>query len=348
MAVIYAEKAGIKFNLEDGSRVIAPAPASELSGLLYVIGSDYKKYPKNAEKIAQKTHKDRSYIIDENTVYYYKADELENFKADLSPYQLLINNFLEKKKIHGTVLLIDGNEDAVIISLIANKEFKQLLISNSKLINESLSEIKKYALKERVKIDRVVLNDDFYAPMFKNMPVSVIKDTEILEFAEQFQAPVFRKIEDIKRKIQKAKDKKLNLVLILSAFIFTINLGAYFYTAKINDEYRNLNNGLIFKIYNLKKKLNLEIEIKVLTLVRHNEALYVKNTLVKMSSVKNLKINSIIAGKTHFTITGQVEGGYRNFVMGYNKLKNIMRSYGLNYIVSQTGKVNFVLKGVIR
>jgi len=348
MAIVFIEQAGIAFSLRDGERVVEPKATNDLSGLVYVTGTEYKKYPKNAQKIAQKTHKNRSYVIDEDIVYYYKAQDLENFNAELSPYQILINAFLKKKKIQGAVLLVDGNKDAVIASLIVNNEFKQLLISNANLINETLSDIRKILNKEKIKLNAIVLNDELYRPMFKNTQILVLSDTEILEFAQEFKSPVFGRIEDIKRKIQKARNKKLNIALLFASFIFVINFAAYLYTASLIKKYGVFNNNLNIKAAGLKQDLNNEIEKKFLTIVRLNVSKSLKNTLLKMGSVKNLKIDTIDSDGENFIVTGEFLGGYRNFVTGYNSLKNIMSTDILSYVVSSKGKVRFIIRGVVK
>jgi hypothetical protein len=348
MAVIYIEQAGIQFELKNGERTVSAQGVEGLSGLVYVTGSEIKRYPKNAEKIARRV-KNKSYVIDDEFVYYYKGEDIDNFKdCAISPYQVLINGFLKKKGISGTVLFVDGNKDAVIVSLIQEGEFKEFSISNSSLFNETLSGVKKFVAKKSIKIDTVVMNDEFYKVMFKNTPVTVLSPTEILEYAQDFQAPVFKKIEDIKKKIQKEKDKKLNMLLAFSLFIFVINLGAGLYTKNLNDKYDALNNSLAFKDSALKQKLNFEIEKKFLSFTRKNMPESLKRTLLKTGSVKNLKIDNIEANNSNFTIKGKFLGGYRNFVKGYNELKKIMSADAVNYVVSAQGKVYFMLKGRIK
>ena len=348
MAVIYIEQAGIQFELKNGERTVSAQGLEGLSGLVYVTGSEIKKYPKNAEKIAKRV-KNKSYVIDNEFVYYYKGEDIDNFKdCLLSPYQILVNKFLEQKNISGNILFIDGDKDVVIVSLIKDGEFKELLISNASLFNETLSSINKKHLQKDLKINTVVINDEFYKTAFKNTPVTVLSPTEILEYAQDFQAPVFKKIEDIKKKIQKEKDKKLNMLLAFSLFIFVINLGAGLYTKNLNDKYDALNNSLAFKDSALKQKLNFEIEKKFLSFTRKNMPESLKRTLLKTGSVKNLKIDNIEANNSNFTIKGKFLGGYRNFVKGYNELKKIMSADAVNYVVSAQGKVYFMLKGRIK
>lgn len=348
MAVIYIEQAGIEFSLKNGERIVSPQSIDELSGLVYVTGSEVKKYPKNAEKIARRV-KNKSYVIDEGFVYYYKGEDIENFRdCLLSPYQVLINSFLKKKGIAGTVLLVDGNKEAAIVSLIREGEFEEFSISNSSLFNETLSGIKKFIAKESIKIDTVVMNDEFYNVMFKNTPVTVLSATEILEYAQDFQAQVFRRIEDIRKKIQREKDKKLNIVLAFSVFIFIVNLGAYLYTKDLNSKYGALNDSLAFKSKALKQKLNLEIEKKFLSFSRSNMPKSLKKTLLRIGSIKNIKIAAIEANNRNFTINGRFLGGYRNFVEGYNELKGIMTADRVNYVVSALGRVSFAIKGEIK
>lgn len=348
MAVIYIEQDGIQFELKNGERVVSAQGLEGLSGLVYVTSGEIKKYPKNAEKIARRV-KNKSYVIDKGFVYYYKGEELENFKdCTLSPYQVLINSFLDKKGITGTVLFVDGNKDAAIVSLIIEGEFKEFHVSNASLFNETLSGIKKFIAKESIKIDTVVMNDEFYRTAFKNTPMTVLSATEILEFAQDFQAPVFRRIEDIKKKIQREKDKKLNIILVFSVFIFIVNLGVYFYTKNLNNKYTVINNNLMFKGGVLKQKLNLEIEKKFLSFTRKNMPESLKRTLLRVVSVKNIKIAAIEANNTNFTVKGVFLGGYRNFVKGYNVLKEIMTADNVNYVVSSQGKASFIIKGEIR
>ena len=348
MAVIYIEQDGIQFELKNGERAVSAQGSEGLSGLVYVTGSEIKKYPKNAERIARRV-KNKSYVLDEGFVYYYKGEDIENFKdCTLSPYQALINSFLKKKGVAGTVLLVDGNKDAVIVSLIIEGEFKKFSISNSSLFNETLSGIKKFTAKESIKIDTAVMNDEFYKIAFKNTPVTVLSPTEILEYAQDFQAPVFRRIEDIKKKIQKEKDKKLNIILIFSVFIFIVNLGAELYTKNLSNKYAVINNNLISKAGVLKQKLNIEIEEKFLSFTRKNMPESLKRTLLRVASAKNIKIAAIEANNSDFTVKGKFLGGYRNFVKGYNELKEIMTADRVNYVVSPQGKVSFTIKGEIR
>lgn len=351
MAVIYIEQSGIQFKLKNGERTVSESNLEGLSGLVYVIGSEIKKYPKNAEKIARRV-KNKSYVIDEGYVYYYKGEDVENFKdCLLSPYQVLINGFLKSKGTTGTVLFVDGNKDAVIVSLIVDGDFKKLSISNPALFNDTVSEIKKFILKESISIDMVVVNDDFYQPMFKNMHMMVLSPTEILEYAQDFQSPVFRRMEDIRKKIQREKDKKLNIVLAFSVFIFIVNLGAYLYTKDLNSKYGALNDSLVFKSKALKQNLTFEIEKKFLSFSRSNMPKSLKRTFLKVGSVKNLKIDNIEANNRNFTINGRFMGGYRNFVKGYNELKGIkgiMTAGRVNYVVSAFGRVSFALRGEIK
>ena len=69
MAVIYIEQAGIQFELKNGERTVSAQGVEGLSGLVYVTGSEIKRYPKNAEKIARRV-KNKSYVIDDEFVYY--------------------------------------------------------------------------------------------------------------------------------------------------------------------------------------------------------------------------------------------------------------------------------------
>ena len=348
MAVIYIEQSGIQFELKNGERTVSAQGLEGLSGLVYVTGSEIKKYPKNAEKIAKRV-KNKSYVIDNEFVYYYKGEDIDNFKdCMLSPYQILINKFLEQKNIAGNILLIDGDKDVVIVSLIKDGEFKELLISNASLFNETLSSINKKHFQKDLKLDTVVINDEFYKTVFKNTPVTVLSPTEILEYAQDFQAPVFRKIEDIRKKIQKEKDKKLNAVLIFAVIIFILNLVVYFAFKNAVNSVSAMNNSLVVKNRILKTKLNLEIEKKFLSFTRKNMPISLKKTLLKIVNVKNIKINSINATNSNFNIEGEFLGGYRNFVRGYNKLKRIMSADAVNYVVSTGGKASFVIKGEIR
>ena len=348
MALIYIEQAGIQFELKNGERIVSPQSIDELSGLVYVTGSEIKKYPKNAEKIARRV-KNKSYVIDDEFVYYYKGEDIDKFKdCMLSPYQILVNKFLEQKNISGNILFIDGNKDAVIVSLIKDGEFKELLISNASLFNETLSSIKNKHLQKDLKLDTVVINDEFYKTAFKNIPVTVLSPTEILEYAQDFQAPVFRRIEDIKKKIQKEKDKKLNMILIVTVIIFILNLVVYFAFKNAVNSVSVINNNLIMKNKVLKTNLNFEIEKKFLSFTRKNMPISLKATLLKIVNIKNIKINSINATNSNFNIKGEFLGGYRNFVRGYNELKRIMSADAVNYVVSAQGKVYFVLKGRIK
>jgi hypothetical protein len=348
MALIYIEQAGIQFELKNGERIVSPQSIDELSGLVYVTGSEIKKYPKNAEKIARRV-KNKSYVIDDEFVYYYKGEDIDKFKdCMLSPYQILVNKFLEQKNISGNILFIDGNKDAVIVSLIKDGEFKELLISNASLFNETLSSIKNKHLQKDLKLDTVVINDEFYKTAFKNIPVTVLSPTEILEYAQDFQAPVFRRIEDIKKKIQKEKDKKLNMILIVTVIIFILNLVVYFAFKNAVNSVSVINNNLIMKNKVLKTNLNFEIEKKFLSFTRKNMPISLKATLLKIVNIKNIKINSINATNSNFNIKGEFLGGYRNFVRGYNELKRIMSADVVNYVVSAGGKASFVIKGEIR
>ncbi len=348
MAVIYLKQSEIEFSLVNGERAVSAKGIQELSGLVYITDAETKHYPKNAEKIAKRV-KNKSYVIDEGLVYYYKGEELENFKdCVLSPYQVLINSFLEKKGISGNILLIDGDKDAAVVSLIKDGEFKELLISSAPLFNDTLSGLNKKYLQKDIKLSTVVINDEFYKAAFKNTPVTVLSPTEILEYAQDFQAPVFRKIEDIKKKIQREKDKKLNIILAFSVFIFVINLGAWLYTKNLNNKYDALNNSLVFKGNTLKQKLNLEIEKKFLSFTRKNMPECLKRTLLRVALVKNIKITAIEANNSNFTVKGRFLGGYRNFVKGYNELKRVMATDNVSYVVSSQGKASFALKGEIR
>ena len=348
MAVIYIEQAGIQFELKNGERTVSAQGVEGLSGLVYVTGSEIKRYPKNAEKIARRV-KNKSYVIDDEFVYYYKGEDIDNFKdCAISPYQVLINGFLKKKGISGTVLFVDGNKDAAMVSLIQEGEFKEFSISNSSLFNETLSGVKKFVAKKSIKIDTVVMNDEFYKVMFKNTPVTVLSPTEILEYAQDFQAPVFKRIEDIKKKIQRERDKKLNMILIFTTIIFILNLAAYFYIKSAVNSVSAMNNSLVVKNGALKTNLNLEIKKKFLSFTRKNMPESLKRTLLKTGSVKNLKIDNIEANNSNFTIKGKFLGGYRNFVKGYNELKRIMDGDAVNYVVSADGKASFLIKGEIR
>ena len=347
MAVIYIEQSGIQFELKKGERIVSAQGAEELSGLVYVTGSEIKRYPNNAEKIARRV-KNKSYVIDNEFVYYYKGEDIENFKdRALSPYQVLINSFLREKGVSGNILLIDGDKDAAIVSLIKDGEFKELLISNASLFNETLSSINKKHLQKNLKLDTVVINDEFYKTAFKNTPVAVLSPTEILEYAQDFQAPVFKRIEDIKKKIQKEKDKKLNTVLIFAVIIFILNLVVYFAFKNAVNSVSAINNNLVMKNGVLKQRLNLEIEKKFLSFTRKNMPSRLKRTLLRLGSIKNLKIKAIEANNSNFTIKGKFLGGYRNFVKGYNELKVVMSADAVNYVVSAGGKTSFVIKGEI-
>jgi hypothetical protein len=348
MAVIYIEQSGIRFELKNGERSVSPKGLEGLSGLIYVTGSEVKRYPKNAEKIARRV-KNKSYVIDGDFVYYYKGEDIENFKdCTLSPYQVLINSFLKEKNISGSILLIDGDKDAAVVSLIKNGEFKELLISSAALFNDTISQINKKYLQKDIKLDRVVINDEFYKPAFKNTPVTVLSSVELLEYANSFQAPVFRRIEDIQKKIQKERDKKLNTVLVVSAVIFVLNLAGYFAFKNAVNSTNSAINGIIAKNEILKTKLNLEIEKKFLSFTRKNMPKSLKRALLKIAPVKNIKITDIEANNSNFTVKGEFLGGYRNFVKGYNELKGIMTKDSLSYVISAQGKAVFVVKGEIR
>ena len=347
MAVIYIEQAGIQFELKNGERIVSPQGIEELSGLVYVTGSEIKRYPKNAEKIARRV-KNKSYVIDGEFVYYYKGEDIENFKdCALSPYQVLINSFLREKGVSGNILLIDGDKDAAVVSLIKDGEFKELLISNASLFNETLSSINKKHLQKNLKLDTVVINDEFYKTAFKNTPVAVLSPTEILEYAQEFQAPVFRRIEDIKKKIQRERDKKLNMILFFTVIILILNLAGYLAIKNALNSVSAINNNLAVKNETLKTELNLEIEKKFLSFTRKNMPLRLKRTLLRLGSIKNLKIKAIEANNSNFTIKGKFLGGYRNFVKGYNELKVVMSADAVNYVVSAGGKTSFVIKGEI-
>ena len=346
MAVIYIEQSGIRFELKNGERIVSAEGLEGLSGLIYVTGSEVKRYPKNAEKIARRV-KNKSYVTDEDFVYYYKGEDIENFKdCALSPYQVLINSFLKEKNISGSILLIDGDKDAAVVSLIIDGEFKELLISSAALFNDTISQINKKYLQKDIKLDKVVINDEFYKPAFKNTPVTVLSPTEILEYANSFQAPVFRRIEDIQKKIQKERDKKLNTVLVFAVIIFIINVAVYL--AVKNAVNSTSINGMTAKNEILKTKLNLEIEKKFLSFTRKNMPKSLKRTLLKIVPVKNIKITDIEANNLSFTVKGRFLGGYRNFVKGYNELKGIMTKDSLSYVISAQGKAAFVVKGEIR
>jgi hypothetical protein len=103
-----------------------------------------------------------------------------------------------------------------------------------------------------LKLDTVVINDEFYKTAFKDTPVTVLSPTEILEYAQDFQAPVFRRIEDIKKKIQKEKDKKLNMILVFAVIIFILNLVVYFAFKNAVNSVSAMNNSLVVKKWSFK------------------------------------------------------------------------------------------------
>lgn len=352
MAVIYAEQSGVAFRLLNGNRVIYKETPANLTDTIYVIGSEHKKYPANANKIAQRTYKDRSYIVDGNSVYYYKATELENFNDGLSPYQILIINFLKDRHIQGSVLLLDGNKDAIIISLIVNGDFKYISISNSGTINDSMSDIRKIISKEAIELQNIIINDEFYAPLFQGSNLSsrniTLSPVDILEYAETFPAPVFHKIADIKAILKKAYNKKTTIVLLSAIVIFTISLSVFFYISSVNKRYSALNSRLQSDASMMKGELKLNIENKFLTLVRLNIPKSLKSILLKMSSVNHLKVISIESTGKNWVITGKILGGYRNFTSGYNKLKTVMSGDKTLYTVSPKGKARFIVSGVFK
>jgi hypothetical protein len=350
MAVIYIEQAGIRFELKNSGRVVSTEGLEGLSGLVYVTGSEVKRYPKNAEKIARRV-KNKSYVVDGEFVYYYKGEEIEKFKdCIISPYQVLINSFLfDKKSLSGNVLLVDGSKEAAIVSLIIEGEFKELLISSAALLNDTLSTLNRNYLQKGVKLDFIVINDEFYKPAFNSskIPVTLLSPTEVLEYAQEFQAPVFRRIEDIQKKLRKERDKKLNMILAVSAVIFILNLAVYLAFKNAVNSTAAVNNSIIAKNGILKQKLNLEIEKKFLSFTRKNMPKELKRTLLKIASLKNIEITDIEADNSNFTIKGRFLGGYRNFVKGYNELKSLMAADRVSYVVSAQGKASFVLKGEI-
>jgi hypothetical protein len=351
MAGIYIEDTGILFSLdESGNRIISSNISRDsLTGLIYTEKCKYKSYPNNAEKIAQKAYKDKSYIIDNDIVYYYDVKELSYYKqAIVSPYQILILKFLENKNIAGNVLVLDGTKDAVIISLIIDSEVS-ITISGALTINESIADITQQLKRDKIKLDKIVINDNFYYSMFHNTPIVSIEQNEILEFAGNFKAPVFQEIENIRKKIAVAKNKNINIFLGFSVFIFLLSLAGYFYTSKIYNQYVMRNRNLNTQLISVKQKLNMEIEKKFLTSVRINDSKKLKFVLLKVNTVKNIYIKKININKKSLIIDGNIPGGYRSFVRGFNNLKMIMKSinYQTNYLVTMTGQTGFIVTGAI-
>ncbi|MHB8231512.1 MAG: hypothetical protein ACYDDB_01245 [bacterium] len=347
MAVIYIASSGIKFESR-GEYLISTEDSKEnLEGKVFLVdGIEFKALPKNL-----KAYKTKVYVTDDDTIYYANPGVLDGFNAAVGSYAFLIKSFLKNQDGGENILLLDGDKDAVIITVYIAGRVKKTILSNAKVIQDTLSLIVK-EFTGKTKFDKIILNNPFYQPVFQGAksPVSVISETEILEFAESLPFPFFESIDARKKEFLAARNKRLNTLLAFSAAVLLLVIISSLYLSRTYNKYKTDNRNLNLQLITLKSNLKTLESQRFLNEIRPVDTpailTYVLSGVFK---IKDINLNGFTLKGQNLNISGQFYGGYRNFTKRYNELKQAMDGihYKTNYMLTDSGKVSFVVSGVL-